>query len=348
MHRNSIAVVIAVALCAQWAAAQAPTLKVGDPAPALAPGKWIKGEPVKQFEKGTRYVVEFWATWCGPCVVTIPHLSELQAQHKDIIFIGQNCWEDDQSAVAPFVQKMGERMNYRVAMDDVSQNPRGRMAETWMAAAGQDGIPTAFVVDKDTTIAWIGHPMELGDVLKQIVAGTFDAKKVAALREARDALMLKLRDAVQSGGPQQGLKVLDDAAKENPELARDLAPIRFRLLIMARQFPAANAMAKELAAAHNDEAQMLNQISWIMVDPRVGFEKPDLELAEKMAMRANELTKGEDASILDTVARVLFLKGDVDKAIEYQTRAVEKTDDAEMKRELQKTLDEYRAKKTPR
>src|SRR5438045_289765 len=42
-------------------------LKVGDPAPALYLSKFIKGEPVTELEKGKIYVIECWATWCGPC-----------------------------------------------------------------------------------------------------------------------------------------------------------------------------------------------------------------------------------------------------------------------------------------
>jgi hypothetical protein len=52
-----------------------------------------------------------------------------------------------------------------------------------------------------------------------------------------------------------------------------------------------------------------------------------------------------DASIIDTLARVLFSKGQVDKAIELQGKAVEKAKAPEMKQQLQKTLDEYKAKK---
>ena len=55
-----------------------PTLKVGDKAPPLGKGQWVKGEPVKEFESGKVYVIENWATWCGPCIAAIPHVTEIQ------------------------------------------------------------------------------------------------------------------------------------------------------------------------------------------------------------------------------------------------------------------------------
>ena len=148
---------IAFSLAAQ------PTLKVGDPAPKLQTGKWVQGEPVKEFQKGKAYLVEFWATWCPPCRTSIPHLNETHNKFKDkgLIVIGQDCWERDESLVAPFVKKMGDKMTYRVALDDKSGNKNGQMAKTWMEAADRKGIPSAFLVNTKGTIAWIGHPMQL-------------------------------------------------------------------------------------------------------------------------------------------------------------------------------------------
>src|SRR5580765_6258552 len=116
---KSIVILLALTALTTGALAATPTLKVGDRAPKLQTGKWVQGDPVKKFEPGKAYIVEFWATWCGPCRVSIPHLNEIHSKYKDkgLIVIGQDCWERDESLVEPFIKKMGEKMTYRVALD---------------------------------------------------------------------------------------------------------------------------------------------------------------------------------------------------------------------------------------
>jgi thiol-disulfide isomerase/thioredoxin len=215
-----------------------PTLKIGDPAPKLQVGKWVQGEPVKEFKAGTAYIVEFWATWCGPCRVSIPHLNELHQKFKDkgLVVIGQDCWEKDESLVAPFIQKMSDKMTYRVALDDKQGSKAGQMAETWMAAAGQGGIPTAFVVDTKGVIAWIGHPMSLDEkLIEQVLAGTFDSRKAAeALERERKAAMASR----QAASKLQAARALRDQGK----LAE--AEIRYREELAAGQKRWTNDLSK--------------------------------------------------------------------------------------------------------
>src|SRR5437763_924338 len=77
-------------------------------------------------------------------------------------------------------EKRAVKMTDRVALDDKTSKDKGQKAQTWMEAAGRNGIPSAFLVDKKGIIAWIGHPMELKDsIIGDVLAGKFDVKKAA-------------------------------------------------------------------------------------------------------------------------------------------------------------------------
>ena len=97
------------------AAAQREKLQVGDEAPGLDIDAWVKGEAVT-IETGRVYVVEFWATWCGPCRKSIPHLTKLQKEYGSdgLTIIGIS--DEEADVVKPFVQRQGENMGYTVAV----------------------------------------------------------------------------------------------------------------------------------------------------------------------------------------------------------------------------------------
>src|SRR6516225_10230386 len=103
MRFQRIAVAALVLALGVVCAARAEGLKVGDPAPKLEVKEFLKGEPVASLEKGKIYVIEFWATWCGPCRTSIPHVTELQKKHKDVVFIGVSVWERNAAGIKPFV-----------------------------------------------------------------------------------------------------------------------------------------------------------------------------------------------------------------------------------------------------
>ena len=68
---------------------------------------------------------------------------------------------------------------------------------------------------------------------------------------------------------------------------------------------------------------MLNNMAWAIVDDEQGLKKPDYKLALKLAQRAVELSKAKDSYSVDTLAYAYFKTGDIDKAIEMQTKAVD-------------------------
>ena len=188
------------------------SLFIGDAAPPLTFARWVRGEPVKQLDKGTIYVVEFWATWCGPCVQSIPHVTRLQERYRDqgVVVVGIGSVEPDGAVkVPPFVARFGERMNYRVAVDDYAGTKEGRTYTAWVKASGNDGIPCAFVVGRDGRVAWVGDPRGMDDALAKIVAGTFDPVKEFG---GRDGQRLMAR-ASQTTDPAEADRIWDEAAR---------------------------------------------------------------------------------------------------------------------------------------
>lgn len=283
-------------------------LMVGDRAPELAISEWVKGEPVTGFEDGKVYVVEFWATWCGPCIAGMPHLSELQKEYKDkgVKIIGVNIW-DDTANVEPFMKDRGtdrqgkkqpsgdELMQYTVAIEEKieGEDPQrnGEMAKNWMRAAGRNGIPSAFIVDQRGYIAWAGHPMQMDEPLEKIVAGQWDLAEAAdrAVAEARaQKVQTEMVAAFQSGD-------MDKATR----------------------------LAGQLMEGPGwDQPGLLNFIAWSIVDPDAEMERRDTALALKAAERAAELTEHKDAAILDTLAWAYYHAGQKEKALATQKKAV--------------------------
>lgn len=168
--------------------------ELGQPAAPLKIREWIQGKPVDlATAKGKQVVVvEFWATWCGPCRTSIPHLTEMQKKFKDVVFIGVS--DEDSATVKKFVNKMGDQMDYTVAIDDNRQTSKG-----YMEAFDQNGIPHAFIVDLEGRVVWNGHPMAgLDEALAEVVAGKFDLNK-AKKRASAENLMRDFYEAAMEG-----------------------------------------------------------------------------------------------------------------------------------------------------
>ena len=141
-------------------------------------GGAAKGQPAKQLDdtvvylsgpeqhrakpgtQGKVVVIERWATWCPPCVRSIPHLNTVYNKYKsrgDFQLVAVTD-ENEPSKIKAFMAKHG--MQYPVAIDT-----RGCVASAYPS----NGIPNATIVGRDGNVWWNGHPMSMDAPLAECI-----------------------------------------------------------------------------------------------------------------------------------------------------------------------------------
>ncbi len=134
----------------------------GKKAPEIAVETWHNGKPDLE---GKVVVVEFWATWCGPCIRNIPHFNKLAKEYREsVVFLGIS--DESDRKVANFVRS--RKIDYTIGSDTkrrLFKFPKPR------------GIPHAYIQSPDGVVRWQGHPASitnalLGQIVEASGAGT--------------------------------------------------------------------------------------------------------------------------------------------------------------------------------
>ena len=111
-------------------------MTIGSAAPKPMIEKFVRGTEPKWFEPGKVYVVEFWATWCGPCRMSMPHLSDVSEKYKDsVVIVGIS--DEKLETVTKFLDtdEWKQKARYNLATD-----PDRSTYKQYMEAAAQNGI----------------------------------------------------------------------------------------------------------------------------------------------------------------------------------------------------------------
>ena len=382
MRLMNVLTTFALAACLAWAApvalaaegkgeAGAPPVAIGDIPPPLAPMAWIKGEPVRGFERDHVYVVAFFATWCGASRQSMPLLSDVARRYGDkVTVIGINVRQAERgeatvTAVTRFVQGQGRDMDYSVAMDDPVRTP---LFTSWMRAAGMYAIPTAFVIGRDGRLAYVGIPIDpeasfgFERAVEQAVAGTSD---LAAARQLQHELneqmtlyladrerMKPLDDAMERKDYRAVLTEADKLVARDPTLEARVFADRFSAMLHLDE-AAALVFARNARAAADRPEVSLGMASTVasVIAYRPGLSRDAYVLAASyLETVVAEHASGDFNAIFDllALAKLQDQLGRKPQAIEAQQRAVDiargrKDISKEMMGDMLETLAGYRA-----
>ena len=313
----------------------------------------VKGEKPENL-LGKTYVVEFWATWCGPCIASMPHLSEMYDKYKGKVnFYSVNTWDFNtktpgtkeevdthNSRVKDWVEKNTDKMRYNIVLDD----QKDTISTTWMFAAGKYGIPCAFIVNEEGTIAWVGHPMTMEKPLEEISNKTWDLAafkaqanseidsertkrevqlKVSAAAKAGDVATLD--SIIQAGTGDKFTEVssvIMSSARSNPKIALDF-------------------LKKYYGKSGTDKAMDWEQII-LSLASGLKEDADKTELAKISEKNANLAAPKNAAIVYAYHARVLNIAGQKDNAmawIEKAKAAVDTFEPAQQKDAVTKFID---------
>lgn len=310
-------------------------LQTDSPAPALKVQEWVRGRPLANLQPRNVYVVDFWATWCGPCVSAMPELMQLQEKYRDSGVEVVAVAADEEAATADEVRAyldtwLTEKfpmLNFRVGIDCT-----GEMKKLWMEPSFSFGIPSSFVVDRDSRIAFLGHPAELDDVLPKVLDGSWrtsdqakaaDRKRIARGRE--EVFLSKISAAVEMEDWKTALSAIEEGVAVIPDSIHLRAAHAHTLVHKMRDMQTGLPVLRQLvrdAINRNAEDWLLQAMNQLF---NPAYDDTDFPSVERLAMGKElsepilALTGLEDdvkASSYRLVARYYYESGNKARAEE--------------------------------
>lgn len=191
--------VVAFSLAALLAAPASAQVSVGEKMKPLKVGNLHNNEFEVELDdlEGHIVIAEFWATWCGPCVASIPHLNEIHEKYKDkgVLLVGIS--DEPDNVVAPFVKQ--KSMKYLVASGGKETHQ----------AYGVNAIPHSVLIDPTGTVRWIGHPRNgLDRELEKLIASNPPTRLLGGGPDHNEKVFASIETSLLKGDNQGAVKML--------------------------------------------------------------------------------------------------------------------------------------------
>ncbi|SRR6056297_129809 len=325
-------------------------LSIGSEAPSLSVEHWIQDgngffEPVEDFEDGKVYVVEFWATWCPPCVASMPHLAELQQKYRgrDVQIISIST--EPLSTIEPFMERQHPQVDKTFAevtsAYSLTSDPDESTYVDYMVASKQNGIPMSFIVGKKGKVEWMGHPMLMDEPLEAVVEDSWDRQ---AFKQQFDAeqrgqeIGAALSRLYSAGRIDEALQLLTDEIEvaEYEPFKELLINLRYEIRYESdRLDDEVFAFYRKRLSDAADDPNALGQLAMSTLNALrrdsdlKGFDQKVIDAFENST---EKMSVSGQIQAHQIIAQMYIAKEDLDKAIAAQEKAVEKAEGSQKKR----------------
>jgi len=323
----------------------APKMFPGAPV-AFPPLKtFVQGEPVHAFAPRQVYVFAFFSTTCGHCAEAAPLLAEHVRNYRPLGWEFISIAADDEPTIRAWLGKPGVGENYT---HSIVSDPERAATRVLQYPTFRNSNPRMFVV-QDGTVLWIGHPNQAAEPLERIARGTFKPEEYrttfvldAVVHRAREQGNVKAKDCERTGDWQPCIAFHESVATAMPAKASAFELQKFGILVgPAGRSEEGYAFGRGLAGKYPEDLVVLRTLARTTLNsPQV--QQRDLDFGFAMAERADAVGKGEDARAAELLALAWFSRGDREKAIECQERAIALQKDVKLRRTYEAQLRKYR------